>query len=163
MFQFKVMPFSLSCSAQTLQRLIFDFFFSCILKGLMDAVFGPKLEPNVFCYLDDIVMSSCFEDHLKHLKLVCDCLKEANLTINFENGCFFRKPLKYIGFVIDGGGLRTDPDKVVSVVNYPRPKNTTEIKKFVGMRSWYRRFVANFSSLISPLNDLLTGKQKRIT
>lgn len=149
MFQFKVMPFGLSCSAQTLQRL-------------MDATFGPELEPNVFCYLDDIIVTSIsFDDHLKHLKLVCDRLKKAGLTINFEKCSFFRKSLKYLGFIIDGDGLRTDPDKVSSMVNYPRPRNTTEIKRFVGMCSWYRRFIADFSSLISPLNDLLKGKRKK--
>lgn len=74
---------------------------------------------------------------------------------------FFKKSLRYLGFVVDGDGLRTDPDKVESMVNYSRPKNTTEIKRFVGMCSWYRRFIADFSFSMSPLNDLLKGKQNK--
>lgn len=136
------MPFGLSCSAQALQRL-------------MDATSVPP-------YLDDtIITSSSFQDHLYHLKLVYNRLKEANLTINFGKCCIFRKSLKYLGFVIDGDGLRTDLNKVASMVNYSRPKNTTEIKRFFGMCSWYCRFIENFSALKSPLNDLLKGKRKK--
>lgn len=151
MFQFTVMPFGLSCSAQSLQRL-------------MDAIFGPKLEPKVFCYLDDVIItSSTFEEHVKLLRTVRDRLKEANLTVNLSKCEFFKKSLKYLGFVIDGNGLRTDPEKVSAMLNYPRPRTVTEIKRFIGMCSWYRRFISHFSSLVSPLNDLLKGRKKNQT
>lgn len=148
MFQFTVMPFGLSCSAQTLQRL-------------MDAIFGPELEPKVFCYLDDVIITSnTLAEHVKLLETVHGRLKEANLTVNLSKCEFFKKSLKYLGFIVDSDGLRTDQDKVSAMLNYPRPKTVTEIKRFIGMCSWYRRFISHFSSLVSPLNDLLKGRKK---
>lgn len=149
MFQFTVMPFGLSCSAQTLQRL-------------MDTIFGPELEPKVFCYLDDIIItSSTFNEHVHLLETVRQRLKNANLTVNLSKCEFFKSSLNYLGYIVDGNGLRTNPDKVSAMVNYPRPTTTTEIKRFVGMCSWYRRFIPHFSTLMAPLNDLLKGKRKQ--
>lgn len=149
LFHFKVVPFGLKNSAQCQQRL-------------MDAIFGPELEPKVFCYIDDIIVtSSTFEEHIQTLNEVLRRLKAANLTINLEKCEFFKPSLKYLGFIVDGNGLRTDPDKVSCMVNYPRPTTTTEVKRFVGMTSWYRKFISHFSTLISPLNDLIKGKAKR--
>lgn len=149
LFQFSVVPFGLCNSAQTQQRL-------------MDAVFGPKYEPNIFVYLDDIIIvSKTFEQHLKLLEEVKERLQDANLTINIDKCEFFKTSLKYLGYVIDYKGIRTDPDKVAAMVNYPRPTTTTEIKRFIGMCSWYRRFISHFSSLVSPINDLLKGKKKK--
>lgn len=151
LFHFKVVPFGFVNSAQCQQRL-------------MDAVFGPKLEPKVFCYLDDIIVtSSSFEEHIEILKEVFLRLKEANLTINLEKCEFFKTSLKYLGFVVDGTGLRTDPNKVSCMINYPRPTTTTEVKRFVGMTSWYRKFICHFSTLVSPLNALIKAKRKKET
>lgn len=148
LFHFKVVPFGLCNSAQTQQRL-------------MDAVFGPKYEPNIFVYLDDIIIiSSTFEHHIKLLKEVKQNLKNAGLVVNLEKCNFFKNSLKYLGFIVDGSGLRTDPEKVTAMVNYPRPNTTTEIKRFLGLCSWYRRFISHFSSLVAPLNDILKGKKK---
>lgn len=149
LFHFKVVPFGFVNSAQCQQRL-------------MDVVFGPKLEPKVFCYLDDIIVtSSSFEEHIEILNEVFLRLKEANLSINLEKCEFFKKSLKYLGFVVDGTGLRTDPEKVSCMLNYPRPVTTTEVKRFVGMTSWYRKFICHFSTLMSPLNDLIKAKKKK--
>lgn len=148
LFQFTVLPFGLSNAAQVQQRL-------------MDAVFGPELEPHIFVYLDDIIITSkTFEEHIILLREVARRLDNANLSVNISKCEFFRKSLKYLGFVVDELGLRTDPDKVAAMLNFPQPINTTEIKRFVGMCSWYRRFVPHFSSLIAPINDLLKGKKK---
>lgn len=149
LFQFRVVPFGLCNSAQTQQRL-------------MDAVFGPKYEPNIFVYLDDIiVVSSSFEHHLQLLTEVKERLSEANLTINFQKCDFFKNSLKYLGYLVDSQGLRIDPDKVAAMVSYPRPTTSTEIKRYVGMCSWYRRFIPHFSTLVAPINNLLKGKKKK--
>lgn len=149
LFHFTVMPFGLCNSAQTQQRLV-------------DALFGPKFEPKIFAYLDDIIItSSTFEEHMSLLTEVKNRLKEAQLTINLKKCEFFKTSLKYLGFVVDYNGLRTDPDKVSAMVNYPRPTTSTEVKRFIGLCSWYRRFIDNFSALVSPLNALLKGKKKK--
>lgn len=148
-FQFVTMPFGLCNAAQTQQRLV-------------DAIFGPKYEPNIFCYLDDIIIcSSTFEEHVQLLGEVRDKLAEANLTVNLKKCEFFKTSLKFLGFVVGGNSLCTDPDKISAMVNYPRPTTSTEVKRFVGLCSWYRRFIKDFSTLLSPINDLLKGKKKK--
>lgn len=148
LFHFNVLPFGLSNAAQAQQRL-------------MDAIFGPELEPHVFVYLDDlIIVSSTFEHHVTLLNEVAKRLADANLTINIKKCQFFKPSLKYLGFIVDKDGLRTNPEKVEAMVNYPVPSTATEIKRFVGMCSWYRRFIPHFSTLMSPINNLLKGKKK---
>lgn len=148
LFHFNVVPFGLKNSAQCQQRL-------------MDLVLSPKLEPKVFCYLDDIIItSSTFEEHISILYEVLARLKSANLTINLEKCQFFKNSLKYLGYVVDSLGLRTDSEKVSAMINFPRPTNTTEVKRFIGTASWYRRFINHFSTLVAPLNDLLKGRKK---
>jgi len=148
LFQFTVNPFGLVNSAAYQQKLV-------------DCLFN-HLEPNVFTYLDDIIIvSSTFDEHLELLIKVKEILSEANLTVNLKKCKFFRTSLKYLGFVIGKAGLHTDPEKVSTIVNYPRPKTVTEVKRFLGMCSWFRRFIENFASTVSPLNDLLRGKRKK--
>jgi len=148
LFNFTVLPFGLANSPKVMQRMI-------------DKIFGPELEPFIFCYIDDIVIStSSFEKHIEVLSEVFRRLKTANLTINFDK-CHFCKPsLKYLGYVVDKDGLHTDPEKVAAVSDYPLPTTVTQIKRFLGLVSWYRRFIPEFSSLTSPITALTHGKRK---
>ena len=102
-----------------------------------------------------MLVSNTFEEHVQLLNEVYRRLKEANLTLNFDNCSFCQSSLKYLGYVIDKGGLRTDPDKVTAVSEYPRPVTATQIKRFMGLVGWYRRFVPDFSSLSAPITALL--------
>ncbi|CAK1587301.1 unnamed protein product [Parnassius mnemosyne] len=148
LFQFKVMPFGLKNASQTQQRL-------------MDKLFPPEHEGKIFAYLDDIVVcSKTFEDHIKSLTLVKKQLLSAGLTVNFEKCQFARPSLKYLGYIVDKEGLRTDPEKVSAILNYPRPNTYTELKRFLGLASWYRRFVENFAIVAAPLHDLIKGLKK---
>lgn len=148
LYQFKVMPFGLSNASQTQQRL-------------MDRLFPPEFEGKIFTYLDDIVIcNDNFEDHLASLTCVKDKLREAGLTINLDKCVFARPSLKYLGYIVDKDGLRTDPDKVRAILDYPRPSTYTELKRFIGLASWYRRFVANFAMVAAPLHDLTKGGKK---
>lgn len=142
MFRFKVMPFGLTNSPATQQRL-------------MDKLFTPDFDNKVFCYLDDIVIiSETFEEHISLLMKVHEKLALANLTINFEKSLFFKKELKYLGFIVDEYGLRADPDKIKAILEYPTPTCRKEVRRFIGTCSWFRRFIPNFSSIASPLNKL---------
>lgn len=148
LFQFKVMPFGLSNASQTQQRF-------------MDRLFPPEYEGKIFTYLDDIVIcNSSFDEHLSSLKWVIDQLKMAGLTVNTDKCEFARSSLRYLGYLVDKEGLRTDPDKVSAILNYPRPETFTELKRFIGMASWYRRFVENFAMVAAPLHELTKGGKK---
>ena len=86
-------------------------------------------------------------------------MKQANLTVNLEKCSFFRSQLKYLGYVVDSGGLRTDPEKVEAILNYPTPTCRKDLKRFLGTATWYRRFVPNFSTVTGPLNRLTSNSK----
>lgn len=148
LYQFRVMPFGLVNASQTQQRL-------------MDILFHSE-EEKVWAYLDDIVICSAdFEEHLRLLRKVTEILKTAKLTINVDKCQFARPSLRYLGYIIDKNGLRTDPEKVEAIINYPRPKTFTELKRFIGLASWYRRFVKDFAVVAAPLHNLTKGKKTK--
>lgn len=147
LFHFKVMCFGLTSAPATQQRL-------------MDKLFGPEFSDKVFVYLDDIVIvSSDFNEHISLLSRVLERLSFANLTINLSKCQFFRRELKYLGYVVDERGLRTDPAKVQAIVDFPTPSTRKEVKMFLGTASYYRRFIRNFSSIAAPLNALTSTRK----
>lgn len=148
LFQFRRMPFGLTNAPATWQRII-------------DNALGADLQPKVMVYLDDIILiSESFEEHLKLLGLVFDRLREAGLIVSLDKCKFCLPELKYLGFVVDRHGLRPDPEKVEAIISIPTPRNVHEIRRFMGTASWYRRFVPNFSSIISPLTNLIKKNAK---
>lgn len=143
LFQFRRMPFGL-CNAPA------------IWQRLMDRVLGSDLEPNVFVYLDDVaIVTEKFDKHVSVLQEVFLRLKAAGLTVSREK-CFFCKfELKYLGYIVYRNGLHVDNDKVSAILNIPTPTTVSEVRRIIGMTSWYRRFVKDFSTLTSPLTRLL--------
>lgn len=143
LFQFKRMPFGLSNSPATWQRLI-------------DQVLGPELEPFVFVYLDDVVICTpTFEQHLEILEEVFKRLVKAGLTLSREKCQFCRGELRYLGYTVDSHGLHVDPAKVQAILDIPTPRNVSEVRRVIGTASWYRRFIPGFSTIIAPLTALL--------
>jgi hypothetical protein len=140
------MPFGLHSAAGTFQALV-------------ERLFTPDLEPYVFAYLDDIIVSTPdFETHLNILRVVFDNLKKAGLTLK-ESKCEFCKPeLRYLGYVVNRQGLNVDSAKVSAVVDIPQPKGIRDVRRLIAMMSWYRRFVANFSTMVAPLTNLTRKK-----
>lgn len=148
LYRFCRMPFGLHNAAATFQRFI-------------DNVLGAELETSVFCYLDDIIIAtSTLQEHISVLSKVFERLISAGLTVNRDKCDFLKSELKYLGFVVDGNGLRTDPDKVKCMVEYPTPKNVKDVRRFVGMVSWYRRFIKGFATRVSPLTRLTRKNAK---
>lgn len=133
---------------------------SADLAALMDMIFGEEYDRRVFAYADDLIIASAtFEEHITTLVRVRDNLKEAGLTVNLKKCEFCRPELKYLGYVIDRQGLRTDPDKIACVKDFPRPNRVKQVRSFLGLCSYYRKFIKDFSKVAAPLCKMTGGKR----
>lgn len=142
-FQFKVLPFGL-CNAP-----------SKFMK-VMNDIFQEYLDKFVIIYLDDILIySESEQEHDEHLQKVVKKLKQCNLKANPKKCVFFTKSIEFLGHVIENGGVRPDPNKLIAISKFPYPKDITAVRSFLGLTSYYQRFIKDYSVLAAPLYDLL--------
>ena len=106
-------------------------------------------------YLDDVlVYSRTFSDHLDHLCLVFDRFREAGLKLKPKKCHFGQKSVKFLGHVISKDGVQPDPDKIKAIKEYPVPRRVKDVRAFLGLANYYRKFVRDFSKIAGPLHDL---------
>lgn len=148
LYHFKVMPFGLCNAPQTMSRL-------------MDRVIPATLRTEVFVYLDDLlVISDTFERHMEVLQEVARCLRLAGLTINVEKSKFCVTEVRYLGHVVGNGIIRADPEKISAITEFPTPRSVKQVRRFLGMSGWYRKFIRNYAAISTPLTDLLKANRK---
>ncbi|GJY57697.1 putative reverse transcriptase domain-containing protein [Tanacetum coccineum] len=146
-FEFTVMPFGLTNAP-------------AVFMDLMNRVCKPYLDKFVIVFIDDILIySKSEEEHEAHLKTILDLLKEEKLYAKFSKCEFWLKEVQFLGHVVNRDGIHVDPSKVESVKNWKTPESPTEIRSFLGLAGYYRRFIENFSKIAKPLT-LLTQKNK---
>lgn len=142
-YEFYRMPFGLKTAPATFQRAMDN-----ILKGLQGV--------HCMIYLDDIIIfSSTLEEHISKLTTVFQTLRKANLKIQLDKSEFFRKEVLYLGHTITKEGLKPNEDKVISVLRYPLPRTQKEIKSFLGLLGYYRRFIPDFAKITKPMTSFL--------
>ena len=145
--QFRFMPFGLSNAPATFQRL-------------MEQVLAGLHWSTCLVYIDDIIVfSRTVADHLDQLRDVFTRLKNAGLTLKPSKCHLLQMEVRYLGHVVSGKGIQTDPEKVRSVFDWPIPLNQKDLKRFLGLASYYRCFAEGFAQVAAPLNAL-TNKGK---
>jgi len=124
-------------------------------QAVMDRIFRPYLDKFVVCYLDDIlVYSKNIEEHLQHLRLVFDVLRREQLYGKLSKCHWARPQVEYLGHIVAADGVRMDPRKTAAVANWPVPRNVMELRKFLGLTNYFRKFIERYSCLVAPLTSL---------
>lgn len=134
---YRVLPFGLRVSGQT--------FIKCLEKSLSE-----ETKINSAIYVDDVVVGS--DEHMRHLRSLFRDVREASIKLNFDKTKVARREVEFVSHMISAEGIKPIEDKLQSIHNFERPQNVKQLRKFIGLVSFYRKFVRNFSSLLCPLN-----------
>ncbi|WVZ79890.1 hypothetical protein U9M48_027415 [Paspalum notatum var. saurae] len=124
---------------------------------LMNKVFMEYLDKFVVVFIDDILVFSINEEeHEKHLRMVLQKLRQNQLYAKLSKCEFWLFEVSFLGHIISKGGISVDPSKIKAVQDWVAPQNVSEIRSFLGLAGYYRRFVKNFSKIAQPLSKLLS-------
>ena len=146
LFRYKRLPFGVSSAPAIFQRTM-----ETLLQGLN----------HVTVYIDDILVTgTSYTDHLHNLQEVLKRLHKAGARLRKDKCSFMSAQVKYLGYVIDERGLHPNPERVKAIVEAPTPRSTSELKSFLGLLNYYRKFLPNLSALLSPLHSLLQASTK---
>jgi hypothetical protein len=147
-YEFNVVPFGLSNA---------PYVFMCLMNG----VFRNYLDKFIIVFLDDIlVYSKIEEEHEQHLKMVLQVLREHQLYAKLRKCSFYQRQIHYLGHIISEEGIIVDPEKVRAIQEWPTPRNVTEVRSFMGLEGYYRRFIAGFSRIAHAITSLQKKEKK---
>jgi len=125
-------------------------------QSVMNSIFRPYLNSFVMVYLDDIlIFSKTPEEHERHLRLVLDVLRNHNLTAAVHKCTLNQPQILYLGHVVSAAGVAADPAKTKAVAEFPRPRDVHQLRSFLGMCNYFRRFIHKYAAMVRPLTNLL--------
>ena len=123
---------------------------------LMNHVLCEYLGKFVAVYFNDILIySKCLDDHVMHVRLVLETLRQEKLYTNLTKYSFCMDKVNFLSFVVSSQGIEVNKDKVRAIKEWPRPNNASDVRSFHGLIGFYRRFIRNFSTIAAPLNELV--------
>ena len=141
-YEYVVMPFGLTNAPAA-------------FMDLMNHVFRPYLDQFVVVFIDDILIySKTEEEHAQHLEIVLQTLRKHKLYAKLKKCDFWLNKVTFLGHIISGEGISPDPTKIQAIVDWKRPTTVTEIRSFLGLAGYYRRFIEGFAQLAAPLTQL---------
>nr|GEY99338.1 putative reverse transcriptase domain-containing protein [Tanacetum cinerariifolium] len=147
-YEFQVIPFGLTNAP-------------AVFTDLMNRVCKPYLDKFVIVFIDDILIySRNKEEHANHLRIILKLLRKEKLYTKFSKCDFYIQTVQFLGHLIDNQGLHVDPAKIEAVKNWASPTTPTEIRQFLGLAGFYRRFIEDFSKIAKSLT-ILTQKDKK--
>ncbi|WVZ19821.1 hypothetical protein V8G54_007143 [Vigna mungo] len=131
-----------------------------IFMDYMNRIFRPFLAKFMVVFIDDIlVYSKSREEHEEHLRIVLGVLREKKLYAKLSKCEFWMEEVQFLGHVISAGGISVDPAKVRAVLEWETPRSVTDVRSFVGLPGYYRRFIEGFSKIVAPLTQLTRKEQ----
>jgi len=131
-----------------------------VFMDYMNRIFRPYLDRFVVVFIDDILIySRTREEHADHLRIVLEVLREHQLYGKLSKCEFWLDEVQFLGHVISSRGISVDPSKIETVLKWERPQTVTEVRSFLGLAGYYRRFVEGFSKMVSPLTQLTRKDQ----
>ncbi|KAJ0618544.1 putative nucleotidyltransferase, Ribonuclease H [Helianthus annuus] len=141
-YEFLVMPFGLTNAP-------------AVFMDLMNRVCKPYLDKFVIVFIDDILIySRTKEENEQHLRTILELLKKEKLYAKFSKCEFWIREVQFLGHVVNEKGIHVDPSKIEAIKNWEAPKTPTEVRQFLGLAGYYRRFIENFSKIAQPLTAL---------
>ena len=141
LFQYNQLPFGVSSAPAIFQRVI-----ESLLQGI----------PNVCVYIDDILVAGkTYQEHINSLEKVLARLSEAGLRLKKEKCCFTTPSVTYLGYCINKDGIHPTMEKVKAIKEAPQPQNVTQLKAYLGLLSYYNRFLPHLPTVLVPLYKLL--------
>lgn len=140
LFRFNRLTYGISSAPAIIQKTL-----DCILKDCK----------NTQCYLDDVLITgSSFNDCVRNTEMVLRKLSESNVRLNLHKSKFFQESVKYLGHIIGPNYIKPDPEKIYAIKLAPVPKTVTELKSFMGLLNYYRKFAPMQATILDPLNNL---------
>ncbi|KAL9428845.1 hypothetical protein AB3S75_030773 [Citrus x aurantiifolia] len=136
------MPFGLTNAPSTFQ-------------AIMNQIFASFLHKFLIVFFNDIlVYSATAEEHLWHLQQVLECLHFHQFLVKLSKCLFCQENIDYLGHIVSASGVRADPQKIDVMIHWPTPQTTKQLRCFLGLSGYYRRFIRGYTSLAAPLTDL---------
>ena len=128
---------------------------------LMQRCYKEYLDKFVVVFIDDILIySRSKKEHEEHLRIVLNLLRREKLYAKFRKCEFWLDHVSFLGHVVSKEGISVDPEKVKAIIEWPAPKNVHEVRSFMGLASYYRKFGKNFASIARPITQLLCKDKK---